>query len=52
MLRPFVDDGLVLLDETGIRVPATGRLLIRNICMCFDSYLRERARQQQFSRVI
>ncbi len=52
LLRPFIDDGLVQLDETGIRVPATGRLLIRNICMCFDSYLRERARQQQFSRVI
>ena len=52
LLRPFVEDGLVLLDESGIRVPATGRLLIRNICMCFDSYLRERARQQQFSRVI
>jgi len=33
-------------------VSATGRLLIRNICMCFDRYLRDRARQQQFSRVI
>jgi oxygen-independent coproporphyrinogen-3 oxidase len=29
-----------------------GRLLIRNICMCFDKYLRAKARQQQFSRVI
>ncbi len=52
LLRPFIEDGLVAMDEVGIRVSSTGRLLIRNICMCFDSYLRERARQQQFSRVI
>ncbi|MDN6228633.1 MAG: hypothetical protein L0J12_05310, partial [Enterobacterales bacterium] len=26
--------------------------LIRNICMCFDIYLRKQARMQQFSRVI
>ncbi|MFV7587783.1 hypothetical protein, partial [Escherichia coli] len=24
----------------------------RNICMCFDTYLRQKARMQQFSRVI
>ena len=52
LLRPFIEDGLVRVDEQGIRVSTTGRLLIRNICMCFDCYLRERARQQQFSRVI
>ena len=52
LLRPFIEDGLVAMDEAGIRVSSTGRLLIRNICMCFDTYLRERARQQQFSRVI
>jgi len=52
LLQTFVDDGLVQLSADGIRVSTTGRLLIRNICMCFDIYLRERARQQQFSRVI
>ncbi|MFC3913431.1 oxygen-independent coproporphyrinogen III oxidase [Pseudaeromonas sharmana] len=52
LLAPFVHDGLVSVDASGIRVSSTGRLLIRNICMCFDVYLRERARQQQFSRVI
>lgn len=52
LLAPFVADGLVVLEPRGIRVSTTGRLLIRNICMCFDVYLRERARQQQFSRVI
>ena len=52
LLQPFVADGLVQLDGQGIVVSATGPLLIRNICMCFDRYLRDRARQQQFSRVI
>ena len=52
LLASFVADGLVVLEPHGIRVSTTGRLLIRNICMCFDVYLRERARQQQFSRVI
>ena len=52
LLAPFVADGLVVLEPHGIRVSTTGRLLIRNICMCFDIYLRQKARQQQFSRVI
>lgn len=52
LLQTFIDDELVEVDETEIRVTLRGRLLIRNICMCFDKYLRVRARQQQFSRVI
>ncbi len=52
LLQTFIDDGLVTVDERMIEVTLRGRLLIRNICMCFDKYLRERARQQQFSRVI
>lgn len=52
LLQTFIDDELVEVTEDQIRVTARGRLLIRNICMCFDKYLRDRARQQQFSRVI
>ncbi|WP_394249576.1 oxygen-independent coproporphyrinogen III oxidase [Vibrio profundi] len=52
LLKTFIDDGLVEVDDTEIRVTLRGRLLIRNICMCFDKYLRAKARQQQFSRVI
>ncbi|MFS1876045.1 oxygen-independent coproporphyrinogen III oxidase [Enterovibrio norvegicus] len=52
LLQCFVDDELVEVDATSIKVTLKGRLLIRNICMCFDTYLRDRARQQQFSRVI
>ncbi|MBV7263560.1 oxygen-independent coproporphyrinogen III oxidase [Photobacterium sp. WH24] len=52
LLQTFIDDGLVAVTGERIAVAAKGRLLIRNICMCFDIYLRQRARQQQFSRVI
>lgn len=52
LLAPLAKDGLVDVDEKGIVVTAKGRLLIRNICMCFDTYLRQKARLQQFSRVI
>lgn len=52
LLQTFIDDGLVEVSDNAIDVALKGRLLIRNICMCFDKYLRHRARQQQFSRVI
>lgn len=52
LLVPFERDKLVERDEKGIYVTPRGRLLIRNICMCFDIYLRKQARAQQFSRVI
>lgn len=44
-------DGLLALSATGIQVLPPGRLLIRNICMVFDRYLREQ-KQQRFSKVI
>ncbi|WP_436859309.1 oxygen-independent coproporphyrinogen III oxidase [Citrobacter tructae] len=52
LLAPLAKDGLVDVTEKGIQVTPKGRLLIRNICMCFDTYLRQKARMQQFSRVI
>lgn len=52
LLQCFIDDELVEVTADTIEVTLKGRLLIRNICMCFDTYLRDRARQQQFSRVI
>ncbi|MGX9418606.1 oxygen-independent coproporphyrinogen III oxidase [Vibrio sp. WJH972] len=52
LLTSFVADDLVRVDNSSIEVTARGRLLIRNIAMCFDSYLRSRAKHQQFSRVI
>lgn len=52
LLQTFINDELVEVDDKEIRVTLRGRLLIRNICMCFDKYLRAKARQQRFSRVI
>jgi len=52
LLQPLMADGLVEEHENGLQVTAKGRLLVRNICMCFDRYLRRQAQQQRFSRVI
>ncbi len=45
-------DGLLQMEGGRIQVLPAGRLLIRNICMVFDRYLRERQHGQTFSRVI
>jgi oxygen-independent coproporphyrinogen-3 oxidase len=52
LLQCFIDDGLLSVTSQAITVHPRGRLLIRNICMSFDVYLRKKAQQQQFSRVI
>ena len=45
-------DGLLLLEGDILRVLPAGRLLVRNICMVFDSYLRTGKDQSRFSKVI
>jgi oxygen-independent coproporphyrinogen-3 oxidase len=45
------DDGLLVVSDSAIQVEPAGRLLIRNICMVFDRYLREK-NEQRYSRVI
>ncbi|HHH13134.1 MAG TPA: oxygen-independent coproporphyrinogen III oxidase, partial [Thiolapillus brandeum] len=50
-LEEMAADGLLELNEKGIRVLPVGRMLIRNICMVFDAYLKQ-AQGQRFSRVI
>lgn len=52
LLKPMADDGMVEIRDNALVVTPRGRLLIRNICMCFDTYLRNQMRQRQFSRVI
>ncbi len=49
-LQGMVADDLVEIDDEGIRVKPRGRLLIRNVCMVFDEYLRHTV--VQFSKVI
>ena len=50
-LAEMEKDGLLSMDERGIVVLGAGKLLIRNICMVFDRYLREK-QQQRYSKVI
>jgi oxygen-independent coproporphyrinogen III oxidase len=42
-LRPLADDGLVTLAADRIEVTPPGRLLVRNVAMAFDAYLRPAA---------
>ncbi|WP_406703804.1 oxygen-independent coproporphyrinogen III oxidase [Sodalis sp.] len=51
-MAPLVEDGLVTMSAGALEITTRGRLLVRNICMCFDAYLRASQRQRQFSRVI
>jgi oxygen-independent coproporphyrinogen-3 oxidase len=51
-LRGMEADGLLAIDAVGIHVRPAGKLLIRNVCMVFDRYLREAASAQRFSKVI
>ncbi|HKK05618.1 MAG TPA: oxygen-independent coproporphyrinogen III oxidase [Gammaproteobacteria bacterium] len=45
------EDGLLDLDSRQIQVRPAGKLLIRNICMVFDRYLKAAA-SERFSKVI
>jgi len=50
-LERFAADGLIALTPRGIDVSASGRLLVRSLCMLFDRYLPTQ-NLQRFSRVI
>ena len=51
-LEQLARDGLVELRDRWIIVTSLGRFLVRNICMVFDRYLRERERRTRYSSVI
>ncbi len=52
-LRPFVDDGLVSISSDTVKIDGMGRLILRNIAMCFDAYLPHmRTEKQVFSRTV
>lgn len=50
-LKEMQADSLVVLTENKITVLPEGKLLIRNICMVFDCYLKK-VQGQRFSKVI
>ncbi|MGD1873933.1 MAG: oxygen-independent coproporphyrinogen III oxidase [Mastigocoleus sp.] len=49
-LPPLEADGLIKISPNYISVTDVGRLLVRNIAVIFDSYIRKK--EQQFSRAI
>jgi len=53
-LNEFVLDGLVSLQPDRIEVSEAGRLVIRNIAMAFDAYLKPEASQEKpiYSRTV
>ena len=51
-LTTMKNDGLIEFDEQKIQVTAKGRLLIRNICMVFDRYLKKPQKDQRYSKAI
>ena len=53
MLKPLAADGLVEMPGRSIRIVGPGRLLLRNIAMCFDAYLERLTREKPiFSRTV
>lgn len=50
-LETMAADGLIALNGEQLTVLPAGRLLVRSICMVFDSYLGQQSRQR-YSRVI
>ncbi len=52
-LETFVEDGLVTLHPDKIVVNGMGRLVIRNIAMCFDAYLDQMIKEKPiFSKTV
>jgi oxygen-independent coproporphyrinogen-3 oxidase len=50
-LKPMAEDGLVEIGVDHIRVSLAGRLLIRRICMAFDTYLKK-STEVRYSKII
>lgn len=51
-LREYEHEGLLEISPQWISVTPKGRMLIRNICMVFDKYLRTRTEHARYSKVI
>jgi oxygen-independent coproporphyrinogen-3 oxidase len=51
-LGSMAADGLVEIDDSGIRVTNRGRFFLRNLCMPFDSYLGTASDGPVYSRTV
>ncbi len=51
-LKEFEDDGLLQINDSGIKVTGMGRLLIRNIAINFDGYIERKEDKAKYSRTV
>jgi oxygen-independent coproporphyrinogen-3 oxidase len=51
-LRDMQEQGLVMVDDSGIQVTASGWFFVRAIAMVFDRYLQADRNRARFSRII
>lgn len=52
-LDTFIDEGLVTIDENSIKVSKTGTMLVRNIALPFDAYMKKHeGSKKTFSKTI
>jgi oxygen-independent coproporphyrinogen III oxidase len=52
-LKPFINDGFIRRENGRLIISPNGRLIIRNIAMCFDAYLDRITKEKPiFSRTV
>ena len=51
-LPPLIEDGLVEMDDTGLRITEKGRYFVRNVAMTLDAYLGGKGSKPIFSKTI
>ena len=51
-IQECVEDGLIEDNKDRITVTEFGKLFIRNVCMGFDHYLRQKDGHKRFSRTV
>jgi oxygen-independent coproporphyrinogen-3 oxidase len=51
-VKELADDGLVTFDGEVLTVTPLGQLLVRNVAMLFDAYLKREGGKKQFSRTV
>jgi len=51
-LTPLADDGLIVLNQSGVEITQKGRLLLRSIAMVFDRYIDQAENDNRFSKAI
>ncbi len=51
-VKELQDDGLVSFDGELLKVTPLGQILVRNVAMLFDAYLKREGGKKQFSRTV